>query len=386
VCITDDDNRRIAAAYIRSDLVVLLSPVTFGGYSSDLKRGLDHLLQNLSPQFLTVDGQTHHRRRYRSYPDLMAVGWAPSPDPTRDAVFGQVVTRNARNMHAATVVHDVTAEDLDDRQLDAAVEAWLDRITTGRSTPAPALTVPGPFVGTRPRPERAVLLVGSPRTRHSTSYSLGNFLLERLDRTGVDTRTVFVHTQLGSSLRRDRVLPVLDTTDLLILAHPLHIDTLPAPVIAALEHVANRWDRSDSGPRAHARLVAITNCGFPEAAHNAAAIAASARFAHETGLVWAGGLSLGGGEGLIHGRPLDDLGRRGRRFRTAMDLAARDLADGRGVSRTAIDMLALPMIPTEIYRALGNLGWRRQARRNGASGHLDDRPYTPTGISGISVG
>ena len=34
MCNTDDDNRVIAAKIIQSDLVVYLTPVTFGGYSS----------------------------------------------------------------------------------------------------------------------------------------------------------------------------------------------------------------------------------------------------------------------------------------------------------------------------------------------------------------
>ena len=40
-CVIDDDAREIARAVSQSDLVVYLTPVTFGGYSSELKKTLD---------------------------------------------------------------------------------------------------------------------------------------------------------------------------------------------------------------------------------------------------------------------------------------------------------------------------------------------------------
>ena len=81
VCKTDDDNRLIAAAIIGSDLMVYLTPVTFGGYSSTLKRMVDHQIQNVSPFFAKVEGETHHQQRYEKYPDFLAVGWTAAPDP-----------------------------------------------------------------------------------------------------------------------------------------------------------------------------------------------------------------------------------------------------------------------------------------------------------------
>jgi hypothetical protein len=87
MCNVDDDNREIAAAVINSDLVVFLSPVTFGGYSSTLKGMVDHLIQNVSPFFTMVEGETHHRKRYKSNPDLLGVGWMDEAEARSEAVF-----------------------------------------------------------------------------------------------------------------------------------------------------------------------------------------------------------------------------------------------------------------------------------------------------------
>ncbi|MEI8309091.1 MAG: NAD(P)H-dependent oxidoreductase [Chloroflexales bacterium] len=55
-CNTNDDNREIAAKVVPSDLLIWLSPLTFGGYSAILKRMVDHLIQNISPFFTHIDG------------------------------------------------------------------------------------------------------------------------------------------------------------------------------------------------------------------------------------------------------------------------------------------------------------------------------------------
>ncbi len=56
-CTQDDDNREISRTFVGSDLVVFLTPVIFGGYSSELKRALDHLIPNISPFFVTLGGR-----------------------------------------------------------------------------------------------------------------------------------------------------------------------------------------------------------------------------------------------------------------------------------------------------------------------------------------
>ncbi len=100
-CKTADAGREIAAAFIRSDVAVLLTPVTFGGYSSELKKALDRLAGLVSPFMMHVHGVVHHRPRYARYPALLAVGLLPQPDPAQERVFHALVERNAINMHSA---------------------------------------------------------------------------------------------------------------------------------------------------------------------------------------------------------------------------------------------------------------------------------------------
>jgi hypothetical protein len=100
LCRTDDAARDLARRLVASDTAVFLTPITFGGYSSELKKALDRSIGLVSPFFLRVDGETHHRRRYDRYPALLAVGVLPGPDPEDEALFRSLVRRNAINLHA----------------------------------------------------------------------------------------------------------------------------------------------------------------------------------------------------------------------------------------------------------------------------------------------
>jgi multimeric flavodoxin WrbA len=378
MCNVDDDNRVIASKAARSDLLVYLTPVTFGGYSSALKRMVDHLIQNLSPFFTTIHGEVHHQRRYPTSPNLLVIGWQPESDPDAEAVFRNLVARNAINLYASTAVCGVLTGDPGDRELAGLTGGWLDTITRGTSSLVPPLPAPPldlPAAGPGPI-ARATLLVGSPRTRTSTSHALGSYLMARLAQHGIHTDTVQIYTAMGSARRRAAALDLVDGADLVVLAAPLYVDSLPAPVTAALERIAAR--PAAAGPAAASRrqrFAAIINCGFPESAHTVAALAICARFARQRGMILQGGLGLGAGEGIVHGTPVDQLGRRGASIRRALDLAADALAAGRPIPAEAVDLMARPAIPKRLYTLVGGYGWRRMAKRNGVRAQLRDRPY-----------
>ena len=100
ICKTHDKGRDVAAAFVASDLVVLLTPITFGGYSSHLKKGLDRIAGVVSPFFMRSEGEVHHRPRYARYPRLLGVGVLGAPRPDEERVFQTLVARNALNFHS----------------------------------------------------------------------------------------------------------------------------------------------------------------------------------------------------------------------------------------------------------------------------------------------
>ena len=102
MCRIDDAGRGVPASIIGSDLTIYLTPVTFGGYSSELKKAVDRIICLISPFFKRIDGEVHHRPRYARYPDLLGVGVLPAPHPDQEQIFHTLIGRNAINMHAPT--------------------------------------------------------------------------------------------------------------------------------------------------------------------------------------------------------------------------------------------------------------------------------------------
>jgi len=368
VCNTDDDNRIIAEKIVQSDLVVYLTPVTFGGYSSELKREVDHQIQNILPFFATVDGETHHQKRYSKYPSVITVGWMDQPNAQAEAVFRHLVYRNAINMYSPVSVCGLVNREA---KLEDQLNEWLDQVEGGTSTPAFDLPSQNLIHADSTPVRRAVLLVGSPRTKKSTSASLGGYLMEQLAARGIETETIQIYTTFNSAERTRLAFEKLDQADLVVLAFPLYVDSLPAPVIAALEQVAAHR----SNVKTSQRFVAIANCGFPEAYHNETALAICGEFAAQSGMDWLGSLSLGAGEGLVHGVPLNELGGQGASFRKSLDLAADALADGKSIPPQARGLLAKPFIPNWLYKVIGGFGWKQQAKKYGAQSIVKSRPY-----------
>jgi NAD(P)H-dependent FMN reductase len=381
ICNVNDDNRTIAEAIMKSDLLVYLTPITFGGYSSTLKRMVDHQIQNLSPYFSKIEGETHHQKRYARYPDFLAIGWMQEADPQSEAIFRQLCRRNAINMFAEKAVSGMVIANQPASQVLTVVQGCLDGLQSEQKRQSAKLPVdtfraavemefPGRAASSI---RRALLLVGSPRTRKSSSQALGGYLFDQLRAQSIQTETIYLHTILRSPEKMNAMLKALDSADLVLLAFPLYVDSLPAPVIEALEKIAAHKQASESIRPTF--FAALANCGFPEAAHNATALAICKEFARQAGFTWAGSLALGAGEGLVHGADLKEASGPAIPIKKSLEMAAAALARGEGIPQAAQTLLAKPIIPGWLYRIIGGFGWNQLAKKYGVLKLMKRKTY-----------
>lgn len=380
MCNVNDDNREIAAEIVNSDLMIYLTEVTFGGYSSSLKRIVDHQIQNIMPFFASLAGETHHQKRYSAYPDFLAIGWTSQANERAGKVFRQLCTRNALNFYANNFASAIISGEQTDVEILFLLRSGLNDLravskplgleeTSVRPSPADLVHASEPV-------NKVVLLVGSPRTRKSTSYSLGGYLVERMSHlTSIQVETIHLYTVLRSKEKMQGLLAAVNAADVILLAFPLYVDSLPAPVIEAMERIA--LHRQESKEARSALFAAIANCGFPEAAQCETALAICEIFAKQAGFTWAGSLALGAGEGLVHGAQLVGAGGPAVVIRQALDAAAAALAQGRGIPASVAAVLAKPIIPGWAYRIMGSVGWKLQAKKFGVGHLLKRKTYQP---------
>lgn len=214
----------------------------------------------------------------------------------------------------------------------------------------------------------AVLLLGSPKAKGSASRVVGEAMLTRLAARGWDVRTERIPTAMDDDAKAAAVLDAAAPADLVVLAFPLYVDTLPALVTRFLE----RWADSGGSLRGGQRLAVLVQCGFPEAAHCAPAIEVCRHFAEEAGLEWAGAIAFGMAGSLASG----SLERSPyARALPALDEAADALAAGEGIPASAVAAFATPPMPRWLYTLIGNVGWRIEARKQSADASLRVKRY-----------
>ena len=224
----------------------------------------------------------------------------------------------------------------------------------------------------------ALLLVGSPKGQAGTSHAVGEALFRRLEAGGMAVEETTAAAALASDEGRERFLGAVEAADLVVVSFPLYVDQLPAPLIRALELVAERRKgapgvRSSAG-RAAQRIAAIVQCGFPETHQNQPALDILRHFAAEAGFRWSGALAMGMG-GAIGRRPLDKPKGMLRSVVKALDLAAASLAAGNDIPAEASEFFGKPLMGKWLYLLAANLGMKRQARKHGVSKQVYDRPY-----------
>jgi multimeric flavodoxin WrbA len=129
LCRIDDAGREIARSVIESDLAVYLTPVTFGGYSSELKKAVDRIICLISPFFRRIDGEVHHAARYDRYPALAGIGVLPAPHPAQEQLFRTLVGRNAINLHAPAHGSAIVYRDQEPAAIVAALSGALEAST-----------------------------------------------------------------------------------------------------------------------------------------------------------------------------------------------------------------------------------------------------------------
>jgi multimeric flavodoxin WrbA len=97
--IKGDAAEEIKKRVINSDLIIFLTPITFGGYSSEIKKIFERLLGILHPGMQIINDETHHLKRYEKYPSILAIGVSRHNDQEEEELFKKLVYRNSLNFY-----------------------------------------------------------------------------------------------------------------------------------------------------------------------------------------------------------------------------------------------------------------------------------------------
>ncbi len=199
----------------------------------------------------------------------------------------------------------------------------------------------------------ALMIVGSPKSGNSVSEKIGNYVFDRLKGKGFACQTL-----TASKTNRQELVEKAKNADMILIAFPLYIDSLPAPLIKALEIISN----SATGMK---KIAVICNSGFPEPKQCLTALDIVKTFAKESGSSWIGGIAVGGGASLASRKPkkLEDHGGMARKLIKSLDLLTKAIVEDKPFE-THLLTAAQPL-PAWVYGLLGNAGWKGAAKRRG---------------------
>ncbi|MHA1201123.1 MAG: NAD(P)H-dependent oxidoreductase [Candidatus Heimdallarchaeaceae archaeon] len=109
---------------------------------------------------------------------------------------------------------------------------------------------------------KALMLMGSPRGKKSTSNSVGTYLLEQLEKKGLEISSTIIRSQLNTKDKINEMVEEVKEADIIIHTAPLYDDFLPYIVIKTFEIIADR--NLDLKKK---QFIPIVNCGLPEPEH-----------------------------------------------------------------------------------------------------------------------
>lgn len=372
-CKAGDAANDLMADLAQGGLQVWAGHVRFGTWEPGIKRALDKCLGLLSPLADTDSAGTTHASRYGDYPRMLVVGVLDDEAPVDDeALFRTVATREALHLlapsRAVVVLRRSTPPEEVARRVSAAV-ATLEAAPTWPPRVSPLVRPPQPEgIGVPPRtdrPRRARLLIGSlkpPGT--SASEALGGRLITRLARRGwhVDAAA------LGPLVRADRgaAAAFADDVELLVVATPVFVDTLPAIVTQALHALVDL--------RPPLSMLGMVHCGFPEEEHTWPAVRVLEAAARDGGIGWVGALTAGAAALGPDETPVQADG---------LDRVADALDAGQCVPVGAAACYATPRMSAPVYRMKADLGWIAEAWRRGGLTHLAGQPFA--GLAPVRV-
>ncbi len=121
---TDSGNSN-ASKFIHADVVLLLSRVTYGGYSPDVKAFLDRNIPNFLPFFKIVEGEMHHQKRYKHYPDWIAFGYGDMTNEEKET-FLALEKRNVLNFHPKRNLALTAQNEVETKSALAVLEKFLE--------------------------------------------------------------------------------------------------------------------------------------------------------------------------------------------------------------------------------------------------------------------
>lgn len=98
-CVIRDDATKVYPYIAKSDEVMYISRIRYGGYDTVMKTMLERAIPIQQAFIRLVDGETHHVQRAVAGKKATIIVYGENVDESEKEVFERLISRNARNMN-----------------------------------------------------------------------------------------------------------------------------------------------------------------------------------------------------------------------------------------------------------------------------------------------
>ncbi|MCI9373796.1 MAG: NAD(P)H-dependent oxidoreductase [Lachnospiraceae bacterium] len=213
---------------------------------------------------------------------------------------------------------------------------------------------------------KIALLNGSPKYKNSSSEillaDLKSCILEAAKTAEDACRETDI---LEITLHHDNVPPEiiqkLESADAWVFSCPLYVDGLPGHLLSCLLQLDSVLRKKELPKTRKIFIYGIVNCGFYEGIQAKTALEILKNWCAKTGLVYGGGIGVGGGGGLsMMSSPKPEKGPKAPIIKKLRAMADRMLRQE--ASENHYVSVAFPRF---LYKMAAQMGWRQQIRANG---------------------
>lgn len=197
------------------------------------------------------------------------------------------------------------------------------------------------------------LINGSPKAKNSCSAYLLNEI----------KKLIYENNEIYEFNARAGILPIrslekLNSSDAIVFAFPLYVDSLPSHFLRFIEALEIYFKANEKHP---IKVYAISNCGFYEGQQNRTALKIMENWCHKCDLIFAQGLGIGAGP-VANGFPNVELG---HAVKKDIGLAIGSLCSNILNDGVCSNIYASINFPKRLYIFEGNNSWTAEAKRNG---------------------
>lgn len=196
---------------------------------------------------------------------------------------------------------------------------------------------------------KIALVNGSPKMKNSTS----GILLDDI-KSYISQQAEIIDINMHKPILSDKILKQIESVDVFVFSFPLYVDGIPGHLLSCLSQLEEVYKNNHE-----VYVYGIVNCGFYEGQQAKNALDILQNWCMKTGILWAGGIGVGGG-GALSQMPNAKNGPKVPINKALQNMSVHILQ-----SEIQENQFVSVTFPRFLYKMAAQIGWRQLIRSNG---------------------